>query len=236
MDWKRTPEIQSLHKSTRRFHFIFLIPPLRTWKFRSHFPFIQKIQRRSLYNSNPSHEPPTTTKSSPGKVRVLQAPIPTLTSPSSSSSLLVAIETRHFKCWMLVLLLRHVCCVAHPHLVTPCVMYFTFMTSNLIIYSSNILFARPRTPSVAESFAVGAWGGYLNRALHFTPSIHLHQVRHCLSTAAFRVARSLPFIITATHCCSSMYDPAKRNILAVPFIFLCFHEATNIISDCGPSL
>lgn len=62
------------------------------------FPFIQKIQRRSLYNSNPSHEPPTTTKSSPGKVRVLQAPIPTPTSPSSSSSLLVAIETRHFTC------------------------------------------------------------------------------------------------------------------------------------------
>lgn len=53
------------------------------------------------------------------------------------------------------MLLRHVCCVAHPHLVTPCVMYFTFMTSNLIIYSSNIFFARPRTPSVAESFASG---------------------------------------------------------------------------------
>lgn len=45
----------------------------------------------------------------------------------------VSMATRHFTCWML----RHICCSAlHPHLVTPCVMYFTFMTSNSIIYSS----------------------------------------------------------------------------------------------------
>lgn len=79
------------------------------------------------------------------------------------------------------MLLRHICCVAHPHLVTPCVMYFTFMTSNLIIYSSSytptqdlsVPAASSPAPAVSESFAgnaVGALGGYLNRALHFTPS------------------------------------------------------------------